>query len=72
MIKHKLFGSRVYIHCMRVAAGCAECSVSTPSSAKEHGHLKPHPIPQRLFNRVTSDIFYLGELDDEECHWTDK
>ena len=27
--------------------------------------------PERHFNRVTSD-FYLGELDDEECHWTIK
>ena len=72
MIKHRLFGSRLYTHCMRVAAGCAQCAVSTPPSAKKHGHLKPHPIPKRLFNRVTSDFFYLGELNDEECHWTNK
>ena len=72
MIKHRLFGSRLYTHCMRVAAGCANCAVSTPPSARKHGHLKPHPIPVGLFNRVTSDIFYLGELDDEECHWTKK
>ena len=39
---------------------------------KKHGHLRPHPIPERLFNRVTSDFFHLGELDDEECHWTNK
>ena len=36
------------------------------------GDSRPHPIPERLFNRVTSDFFYLGELDDEECHWTSK
>ena len=57
---------------MRVAAGCAPCAVSTPPSTKKQGHLKPHPIPERLFNRVTSHFFYLGELDDEECHWTNK
>ena len=57
---------------MKVAAGCAQCAVSTPPSAKKHGHLRPHPILERLFNRVTSDFFYLGELDDEECHWTNK
>ena len=68
MIKHRLFGSRLYTHCMKVAAGCAQCAVSTPPSAKKHGHLRPHPIPERLFNRVTSDFFHLGELDDEECH----
>ena len=72
MMKHRLFGSRLYTHCMKVAAGCAQCAVSTPPSAKKHGHLRPHPIPERLFNRVTSDFFYLGELDGEECHWTNK
>ena len=25
-----------------------------------------------LFNRVTSDFLYFGELDDEECHWTNQ
>ena len=72
MIKHRLFGSRLYTHCMRVAARCAQCAVSTPPSAKKRGHLKPHPIPGRLLNRVTSDFLYLGELDDEECHWSNK
>ena len=57
---------------MRVAAVCAQCAVSTPPSGRKQGHLKPHHIPECLFNRVTSDFFYLGELDDEECHWTNK
>ena len=43
-IKHRLFGSRPYTHCMTVAAGCAQCAVSTPHRAKKHG-LKPHHIP---------------------------
>ena len=72
MIKHRLFGSSLCTHCMRVAAGCAQCAVSTPLSAEKHDHLKPHPILERLLNRVTSDFFYLGELKDEECHWTNK
>ena len=72
MIKHRFFGSRLYTHCMRVAARCAQYAVSTPLSAKKHGRLKPHRILEHLFNRVTSDFFYLGELDDEECHWTNK
>ena len=72
MIKHRLFGSRFYTHCMRVAARCAQCAVSTPPSAKKHGHQKPHPIPEHLFNRVTSDFLYFGELDNKECHWTNK
>ena len=57
---------------MRLAAGCAQCAVSTPPSALQHGHLKPHPNLKRLFNRATSDFFDLGELDDEKCHWTNK
>ena len=68
MIKHRSFGPRLYTHCMRVAARCAQGAVSTPPIAKKHGHLKP----QRLFNRVGSDFFYLGGLDDEGCHWTNK
>ena len=72
MIKLRLFRSRLYTHCTRVAAGCTQCAVSTPPSARKHGHLKPHPILERLFNRVTGDFFYLGQLDDEECHWTNK
>ena len=40
--------------------------------AKPKGFLRPHPVPERLFDRVTSDFFYLGELDGEERRWTDK
>ena len=57
---------------MRVAAGSAQCPVSTPTSANKHGHLKPNPVPERVFNRVTSDFFSLGELDEEECYWTNQ
>ena len=72
MIKHRLCGWRLYTHCMRVAARCAQCAVSTAPSARKQGHLQPHSIPERLFNRVTGDFFYLVELDDEDCHWTNK
>ena len=40
--------------------------------AKPKGYLRPHPVPERLFDRVTSDFFYLGDLEGEECHWTNK
>ena len=72
MIKRRLFGSRLYTHCMRVAAGCAQCAVSRLPSAKKHGHSKPHPIPERVFNRVTTHFLYLGELDHKECYWTNQ
>ena len=72
MIKHRLFGARLYTHCMRVAAECTQCAVSTPPGTKKHRHLKPCSIRERLFNRVTTDFFYLGKFDDEQCHWTNK
>ena len=72
MIKHRSFGSRPHTHCMRVAARGAQFAVSTAPSARKHGHVKPHPIPERLHNRVTSGFFYLVELDGKECHWTNK
>ena len=27
---------------------------------------------ERLFDRVTSNFFYHGDLEGEECHWTNK
>ena len=47
MIKHRLFGSRLYTYCMRLGARCAQCAASTAPSAKKHGHLKPRPIKVR-------------------------
>ena len=41
-------------------------------TAKPKIYLRPHPVPERLFDRVTSDFFYLGDLEGEDCHWTNK
>ena len=57
---------------MKVASSCAQCAVAVPATAKPKGYLRPHPVPERLFDRVTSDFFYLGDLEGEECHWTNK
>ena len=46
--------------------------MAVPATAKPKGYLRPHPVPERLFERVTPDFFYLGELEGEECHWTNK
>ena len=40
--------------------------------AKPKTYLRPHPFPEGLFDRVTSDFFYLGDLEGEEGHWTNK
>ena len=60
VIKHRLSGSRLYTYCMRVGAACSQCAVSTPASAQKHGEIKPHPISERLVNRITSDFLDLG------------
>ena len=41
LIKHNLFGSRFYTYCMRQAAGCAQCAVSMPASARKERQSEP-------------------------------
>ena len=69
-IQHHLFGARLHTHCMKVASSCAQCAVAVPTTAKPKGYLRPHRLPDRLFDRVTTDFLYLGDLDGEECHCT--
>ena len=71
-IRHRLLGAQLHTHCMKVASSCAQCAVAVPATAKPKGYLRPHPVPERLFDRVTSDFFHLGDLEGEECHWTNK
>ena len=67
-IKHSVFGAPLHTHCMKVASSCAQCAVAVPATAKPKGYLRPHPVPERLFDRVTCDFFYLADLAGEECH----
>ena len=71
-IQHRLFGAGLHTHCMKVASSWAQWTVAVPATAKPKGYLRPHPVPERLFDRVTSAFFYLGDLEGEECHWTNK
>ena len=71
-IKHCSFGARLHTHCMKVASSCAQCAVAVPATARPKGYLRPHPVPKRLFDRVTSDFLYLRDLEGEECHWTNR
>ena len=71
-IEQRLFGARLHTHCMRVASSCARCAVAMPATAKPKGYLRPHSVPEQIFDRVTSDFFGLGDLEGEECHWTNK
>ena len=57
---------------MKVASSCAQYPVAVPAMAKPKSYLRPHPLPEGFFDRVTSDFFYLGDLEGEECHWTNK
>ena len=47
-IKHRLFGARLYTHCMKVASSCAQCAVAVPATAKPKGYMRPHPVPVRM------------------------
>ena len=71
-IKHRLFGARLHTHCMKVPSSCAQCAVAVPATTRPKGYLRPHRVPERLFDRVSSDFFYLRDLEGEECHWTNK
>ena len=62
----------LYTRCITIAAGPDQCGVSEPPSAKQYNHLKPNINPKCLFSRVRSHFLHLGELDDEECHFTNK
>ena len=57
---------------MKVASSCAQCAAAVPAMAKPKGYLRLHLVPERLFDQVTSDFFHLGDLEGEECHWTNK
>ena len=69
---HCLFGARLHTHCMKVASSYAPCVVAVPATAKPKGYQRPHPVPERPLDQVTSDFFYLGDLQGEECHGTHK
>ena len=71
-IKHRLFRARLQTHCIKVASSCAQCTAAVPATAKPKANLRPHPVPERLFDRVNSGSFYLGHLEREECHWTNQ
>ena len=57
---------------MKVASSCAHCALVVPATAKPKGYLSPQPVPERLFDRVTSGYLFLGDLEGEYCHWTNE
>ena len=57
--------------CERVAKGCKQCQATIPKNQKAEGLLKGLPIPERLFDKVTADVFELGQIQ-EECLYTRK
>ena len=71
-IKSHLSGARLHTRCLKVASSCAQCAPAVRATANPEGYLRPHPVPERLVDRVTSDFFYLSDLEGEECHWTTK
>ena len=57
--------------CERVAKGCKQCQANIPKNQKAEGLLKGLPIPERLFDEVTVDVFELKQIQ-EECLYTRK
>ena len=41
----------------------------TPANYKPKGLFKPLPIPERLWDKFTADVFYI-EAFEEECRYT--
>ena len=52
----------------RVAKGCKQCKSSIPKKQKAEGLLKELPIPERLFDKVTADVFELGLIQEERLY----
>ena len=52
--------------CEQVAKGCKQCQANIPKNQKAEGLLKGLPIPERLFDKVTADVFEFGQIQ-EEC-----
>ena len=67
-ITHRLFGGPLHTHGMNMASSCAQCAVAVPFTARPKGYLRPHPVPERLLEPVTSDFFYIGDLGGEDSH----
>ena len=70
------FRDRVYTRdlkgaCKRVVKGCKQCQAKIPKNQKAEGLLKELPIAESLFDKVTADVFELGQIQ-EECLYTRK
>ena len=51
--------------CEQVAKGCKQCQTNVPKIQKAEGLLKGLPIPERLFDKVTADVFELGQIQED-------
>ena len=57
--------------CEKVDKGCKQYQSSIPKNQKAEGLLKGIPTTERLFDKVTPDVFKLGQIQ-EECLYTKK
>ena len=70
-LRHRVYTRGLKGACERVAKGCKQCQATIPKNQKAEGLLKGLPIPERLFDKVTADVFELGQIQ-EECLYTRK
>ena len=70
-LRHRVYTRDLKSACERVAKGCKQCQATIPKNQKAEGLLKGLPIPERLFDKVTADVFELGQIQ-EDCLYTRK
>ena len=70
-LRHRVYTRDLKSACERVAKGCKQCQATIPRNQKAEGLLKGLPIPERLFDKVTAEVFELGHIQ-EECLYTRK
>ena len=61
-LRHRVYTRDLKGSCDPVAKGCKQCQVNIPKNQKAEGLLKGLPISERLFNKVTADVFQLGQI----------
>ena len=65
-LRHRVYTRDLKGACERVAKGCKQCQANIPRNQKAEGLLKGLAITKRLFDKVTADVFELGQIQ-EEC-----
>ena len=64
-LRHRMYTRDLKGACERVAKGCKQCQANICKNQKAEGLLKGLLIPERLFDKVTANVFELGQVQQE-------